>query len=133
MKLQRNNGRLFHATPNCTNQLTTCNILLLNKLIVFQIDKKFPALYVTRSSSLLSQQPDICPYSTPDRSVSRTPTESLKINFNIILPSTPMSSKWPLSYWFPHQYHVWTLPLPHNRCMPRPSHSSQFNHKNNIW
>jgi len=24
MKLQRNNGRLFHATPNCTNQLTTC-------------------------------------------------------------------------------------------------------------
>jgi len=37
------------------NQLTTCNILLLNKLIVFQIDKKFPALYVTRSPSLRSQ------------------------------------------------------------------------------
>ena len=61
------------------------------------------------------------------------PFHFFNINFNIILPSTPMSSKWPLSYWFPHQYHVWTLPLPHNRCMPRPSHSSQFNHKNNIW
>ena len=65
-KLQRNNGRLLHATPNCTNQLTTCNIVLPNKLIVFQTDKKFPALYVTRSPSLLSQEPDICPYSKSD-------------------------------------------------------------------
>ena len=124
-----NNGWLLHATPNYTNQLIACNIVLLNKLIYFQTEKKFP---VTRSPSLRSQESDICPYSKSDQSFFRTPTESLKINFNIILPSTTMSSEWSLSYRFPHQY-VWILPLPLTRYMPRPSHSSLFNHPIYIW
>ena len=100
------------ATP-CHAKLhkqTTCNIVL-NNLIVFQTDKKFPALYLTRRPPLRSQEPDICPYSKSDQSFPRIRTESLKINFNIILPSTTMSFKYSLSYRFPNQY-AWTLPLP---------------------
>jgi hypothetical protein len=33
---------------------------------------------------------------------------------------------------FPHQYPVYVSPLPHTRYKPRPSHSSQFYHPNNI-
>jgi len=57
----------------------------------------------------------------------------LKIDLNIILLSTPASSKWFLSLRFPHQNTIYTYPLPHRRYMPRPSHSSRFDHPNNIW
>jgi hypothetical protein len=33
---------------------------------------------------------------------------------------------------FPHQNPVYTSNLPHTCCMPRPSHSSRFDHPNNI-
>ena len=60
-----------------------------------------------------------------------TPTSHfLKIHLNIILPSTPGSSKWPLPRRFPHQ--TLYTPLPHTRYMPSPSHSSRFDHTNNI-
>ena len=55
-----------------------------------------------------------------------------KFPLNIILPSTPGSPKWFLSFRFPHQYPVYASPLPHTRYMPRPSHSSRFYHPNNI-
>ena len=56
-----------------------------------------------------------------------TPTfHFLKIYFNIILPSTPGSSKWSLSFKFPHQTPVYASPLPHTCYMPRPSHSSRY-------
>ena len=55
------------------------------------------------------------------------------INFNIILPSTPGSSKWYLPLMFPHQNPICTFPLPHTCYVPRPSHSSWFDHTNNIW
>jgi len=56
-----------------------------------------------------------------------TPTSHfLKIHLNIILPSTPGSPKWALSFKFPRQNPVYASPLPHTRYMPRPSHSSRF-------
>jgi hypothetical protein len=43
-----------------------------------------------------------------------------------------VSPKWSLSFRFPHQNPVYATPLPHTRCMPRPSHSSWFYHPKNI-
>ena len=52
----------------------------------------------------------------------------LKIHLNIILLSKPGSPKWSLSPRFPHQHSVYTSPLPLTRYMPRPPHSSRFDH-----
>ena len=50
------------------------------------------------------------------------------VHLNIILPSTPVSSK---SSVFPTK----TLykPLPHTCFMPRPTHCSRYDHLNSIW
>ena len=52
----------------------------------------------------------------------------LKIHLNIILSSTPGSSKWSLSLRFPHQNPAYTPFLHHTRYMPCPYHSSLFDH-----
>jgi len=61
-----------------------------------------------------------------------TPTPHfLKIHLNIILPSTPGSSKWSLSLRCPQQNTVYTFPLPITCYMSSP-YSSRFDHPNNI-
>jgi len=50
----------------------------------------------------------------------------LKIQLNIIIPSTPGSSKWSLSFRLPHQNSLYASPISHTRYMHHPSHSSQF-------
>jgi len=56
----------------------------------------------------------------------------LKIYLNIILPSTPESPKWALSFRFSHQNPVYASPLPHTRYMPHPKYPSRFYHPHNI-
>ena len=56
----------------------------------------------------------------------------LKIHLNIILPSTPGSTKWPLTLRFPHQNTLYAFPLPHASYKLRPSHYSRFYRPNMI-
>ena len=79
------------------------------------------------------QDPATCPSSEPDQSGLCPPSNLLNIHFNIILPSTPGSSKWFVSLRSPHQNPVCTSPLPHTCYMPCPFHSSWFDHLNNTW
>jgi hypothetical protein len=57
----------------------------------------------------------------------------LNILFDIILPPTPGSPKWSPSLRSPYQNPLRSCPLPHTCHMPRPSHSSQFDHLDYIW
>ena len=57
----------------------------------------------------------------------------LKINFNIVVPSTPRSSKCSLSLGSAHQNLACTSPVAHTCHMPGPYHSPLFDETNNIW
>ena len=56
-----------------------------------------------------------------------------KINLNINLPSMSGSSKWSFSFGFLYQIPVYASPILLRCYMPRPSHSSRFDHPNCIW
>ena len=107
--------------------------VLLEKLTVSQLVKIFPACYGIRRFITAFTSAATCPYSEPDQFSPCTLSHFLKMYLNIILPSTPGSSKWSLSHRFPNQNSVYTSPLPHTLYMPRLSHSSRFDHLNNIW
>jgi hypothetical protein len=66
----------------------------LKKVIVVQLAKKFPVFYRTRSfiTVFTSQQPATGPYSEPDESSSHS-HNLYKIQFNVILPFTPNTSR----------------------------------------
>ena len=64
---------------------------------------------------------------------SMTPSNVLKISFNIIIPSTSSCPKSSLSVRFLHQNSVGTSFLAHTFYIPPQSHCSWYDHQNNIW
>ena len=89
------------------------------KLTGSQLVKKLPNFMELEGSLPRLQELATCPYSEPYESTPRLPSHILKIHINIILSSTPGSSKWSLSLRFPHQNPVYTSPLPHTCYMPQ--------------
>jgi len=116
-----------------THLLSPWNRVLLEKLTGSQLFKKFPAFYGIRRLLSALQEPAICPCPKPDQSSPCPPFRFLKIQLNMILLSRPRSSKWSLYLRFLHQNSVYIPPLLHTLYMSRPSHSSRFDHPNNIW
>ena len=84
-----------------TYLLTPCSTVLLEKLNGFQLVKNFLAYYGTRRYITAFTSAPTCSYPEPYQSSPYPPTHFLKIHLNIILPSTPGPSKWPLFLRFP--------------------------------
>src|SRR5215510_10501345 len=97
-----------------------------------QLVKKFPAfLWNPKVPYRTHKCPPTVPILSQLHPVPTNPSNFLKILLNIILPPTSGSPQWHLSLKFPHQQPVHHTLLPHTRHMPRPSHSSRFNHPHN--
>ena len=99
----------------------------------FSVSQEFSRiLWTPKVHYRINKPPATCPYPEPDQSSPCHSSHFLKIQLNIILPSTPRSSKWFPSLKFPHQNPVYNSPVPHTCYMPRPSHSFRFDHPKNI-
>jgi len=77
-----------------------------------QLVKKFPAFMEPEISLPHSQVPSTSSYPEPDQSSPSPSSYFLKIDLNVILLSTPGSSKWSVSLRFTHKNPVRTCPLP---------------------
>jgi hypothetical protein len=111
-------------------QFTPWNRILLEKLRGLQLVKKLPAFYRTQEFLPLSQRPPKFPYSEPDKT-SNASSHFCKINFYIMLPSKPRSSKCDLSSGLPTK----TLydPLVSPKPATCPAHFILLDHPHNIW
>src|SRR5215475_3371130 len=97
-----------------------------------QLVKRFPAfLWNPKVPYRTHKCPPPIPILSQLHPVPMTPSNILNIHLNITLPSTSGSPQRPLSLRFPHQHPVHPSLLSHTRHMPRPSHSSRFNHPHN--
>src|SRR5215510_13550060 len=97
-----------------------------------QLVKKFPAfLWNPKFPYRTHKCPPPVPILCQLHPVPTNRSNFLKIRLNIILLPTSGSPQWPLSLKFSHQHPVHPSLLPHTRHMPRPSHSSRFNHPYN--
>jgi hypothetical protein len=78
-------------------------------------------------------------HNNPLRVLIRSHTNAIKthpiskIHINVILPSTPKSLKWPLSFRFPHQNSVGISLLPqHSTCPAHPVHPNSTHRRSPV-
>ena len=88
---------------------------------LLHFSRNSPHFTEPRSSLPCSQEP--ATYRYPSQfNIIDAPPYFYQINCNIILPSTPRSSTWFLSFRFPPHNPLWTRPLPPTCHMCSPSH-----------
>ena len=111
----------------CIIAKPTADIFPKTLSLVPSLVEKFPAFYVTRRfiTAFTSARHLSLSWARSIQSMLPLPT-FLKIHLNIILPSTPGSSKCFLYSGFPTK--TLYTPLHHTCYMPRPSDSSRFDH-----
>ena len=117
--------RIFHLLV-CYLRNTPRSTVLLEKLTVPQLAKKFLAFYGTRRFIAAFTKVRNLSHPQPDQSHSFPSSHLLNIHFNIILTSTPGSSKWYLPLRFPHQTLVRTSLISHTCHMLSPSHCTRI-------
>jgi hypothetical protein len=92
---------------------------LLKQLVVSQLVKKKVRILWKHDFYWIHRSPP------PVRALNQVnpdhdrPSYSFKVQLNSILSFTPRSSKWPLSFRFPHQSHLCIYLLPSTCHMPR--------------
>jgi hypothetical protein len=101
--------------------------------MVTQPIKKFPAFYGTWCFITMFTRVHIGPYPKPDETSPHPHTLFFKINFNILFPSMPMSSKWPVLFRLSKKYscmHVCYLPWAVHALSISPP---WYNPDNTVW
>jgi hypothetical protein len=109
----------FPTTDSSSIILTLWNRVLIPKLIVAHLVKKFPAFYGThRFLTMLTKSPPLVPNFSKMNPVHSFPHYFPEILSNIIFPSTPRSSEWSLPFKFPIQNSVCIFHLSYVCYMP---------------
>ena len=97
-----------------------------DSVLLETLGRQLPALYANRSFTT--------EFLSWTRSIQSTSLcYLLELHFNIILPPTPRPSKWSLPITYTHRNPERTFPLLHTCHIPRPSHSSWFEHADIWW
>jgi len=136
----------FGTSVGTQNRLIYLHKCLLTNLLTYSIEQstsweanRFSAsqeipriLWNPKVHYRIHKYPSLVPIPSQSDPVHDPTSHCLKIHLSIILPSKPGSSKWSRFLRFSHQTSVYAFPLTLTRYMPRPSHSSRFDHPNNI-
>ena len=100
------------------NSLNPWSRFLLEKLLFSHVVKKFTVFYGTWWLITLFTWTSHFPSTDPDHTCPPPPSYALKIRLNIILPTTPVSSKWSFSLAFPSENPVFTAPTSRSCTYP---------------
>jgi hypothetical protein len=117
----------MEQSPSCANGFSANQEI--SRILWFSANQEISRmLWNTKVHYRIHKRPPPVPILNQLDLVHAPTSHSLEIHLNIILPSTPGSSKWALSLRFPDQNPLYTSRLQHKCYMYRPSHSSRFDH-----
>ena len=119
------------VTKHITKKLTPLSRGLPENLTAPHLVRNFPAFYGTRRFITVFTKARHLSLSQVRSIHSTNPSHFSKIHFNIILSSTPGSSKWSPSFKSPHRNPVCTSPLPIRATCS--AHLNLFYHPSDIW